>query len=76
MDDNLLHYAKRLADYVRMSIEIGQISEESPLGIAYRDFMIEWKLYQPEDSADISPCVDCETYKRFCVLCPDCGKRR
>jgi len=44
MKDALLHYAKRLADYVRMDIEIGTIDKDSPVGIAWRDFMIESKL--------------------------------
>ena len=41
MEDKLKYYSIRLADYVRMSIEIGQIKEDSPIGIAYRDFMVE-----------------------------------
>ena len=40
--DELLKLAKRLADYVRMTIETGELKPDSPIGIAYRDFIKEW----------------------------------
>jgi len=40
--DKILNLAKRLADYVRMTIEIGELKPDSPVGIAYKDFMEEW----------------------------------
>ena len=45
-NNDIFKYAKRLADYVRMEIENESIVEDSPLHIAYRDFMIEWEKYQ------------------------------
>ena len=42
MSKPVLHYAKRLADYVRLSLETGSIKENSPVAIAYKDFMAEW----------------------------------
>ena len=48
MEENFKHYAKRLADYVRLAIEIGSIKENSPLAIAYRDFMEEWRISEKE----------------------------
>ena len=44
--DNFVHYAKRLADYVRIAIEMGIIQPDSTIGIAYRDFMEEWRIYK------------------------------
>jgi len=44
--DDVLNYAKRLADYVRMEINNKSITDDYPLHIAYRDFMIEWEKYQ------------------------------
>lgn len=32
--------AKRLADYCRLEIEAKHLKEDSPIGIAYRDFMV------------------------------------
>ena len=40
-----LYLAKRLADYCRMTIEIGELKSDSPIGIAYRDFIEEWNKY-------------------------------
>lgn len=40
--NDLLSAAKRLADYVRLTIEAGGLEPDSPIGIAYRDFMEEW----------------------------------
>lgn len=37
-----LQLGKRLADYCRMTIEIGELKPDSPIGIAYRDFIEEW----------------------------------
>jgi len=44
--ENVLHYAKRLGDYVRMYIENKDISPDNPMYIAYTDFIKEWKIYQ------------------------------
>ena len=45
---DILHYAKRLGDYVRMEIENRDISSDHPLYIAYTDFIKEWKIYQKQ----------------------------
>ena len=44
--ENVLHYAKRLGDYVRMHIENKDISPDNPMHIAYTDFIKEWEIYQ------------------------------
>jgi len=41
--DRLIHYAIRLADYVKLNIEFEKIRENSAIGIAYRDFRDEMK---------------------------------
>lgn len=48
----LLDLAKRLADYVRMTIEIGGLKPDSPIGIAYRDFMEEWPKHEQGRAGD------------------------
>jgi hypothetical protein len=65
MDKDFKHYAKRLADYVRMYIEINNIKSDHPLFIAYRDFMEEWKILSeatpampPERLAEILKEID------------------
>ena len=46
--DELLHLAKRLADYCRMTIETGGLKPDSSIGIAYRDFIKEWNKRYPK----------------------------
>ena len=43
--EDLEEYSKRLADYVYLAIRIGSIKEDSPIGIAYNDFMEVWREY-------------------------------
>lgn len=45
----LISLAKRLGDYCRMLIEIGELKGDSPVGIAYRDFIAEWNKCYPKD---------------------------
>ncbi len=40
--EEIVSLSKRLADYVRMTIETGGLKRNSPVAIAYRDFMDEW----------------------------------
>ena len=47
-----LQLGKRLADYVRMTIEIGVIHAQSPTGIAYRDFIEEWDKWAKPKSKE------------------------
>jgi len=66
--ENILYYAKRLADYVRLGIETGTVKPCTPIAIAYADFMTEWKLFehknfQQKDTADQK------------LQCPNCGLR-
>lgn len=44
--DELTSLGKRLADYCRMTIETGGLKPDSPIGIAYRDFIEEWNKCQ------------------------------
>ena len=46
MNDNFKHYAKRLTDYVRIYIEVHDLRPRSPLSIAYREFMEQWKILE------------------------------
>ena len=52
MEDRLKHYAKRLADYVRLAIEVEYIKADSPVGLAYWDFIAEVESCEQEDSTD------------------------
>lgn len=67
--DEIVSLGKRLADYVRMIIEIGELKLDSPVGIAYRDFIAEWNKTQR--------CSD-ETHaiKRLAryTICPHCSE--
>jgi len=45
----LIKCAKRLADYVRLSMEIGLIEDDHPIVIAYRDFIIEYNEYKQNE---------------------------
>ena len=38
--------AKRLADYCRLSMEVGTVKKDSAIAVAYLDFMEEWKAWQ------------------------------
>lgn len=79
--DELLNLAKRLADYVRMTIETGELKSESPIGIAYRDFIEEWdKRHLTTESSDQNEDRACQ-HKRVYFsaehsnfYCSDCRK--
>lgn len=45
----VMGWAKRLGDYVRMTIDTGGLSKTSPIAIAYRDFMEEFKELEEHD---------------------------
>ncbi len=66
--DERLKLGKRLADYVRMTIEIGEIKADSPVGIAYRDFIEEWNKTK-KCSSEIHGIKKLGGYN----TCPDCG---
>lgn len=51
----LTHLAKCLGHYVRMIIEIGELKPDSPVGIAYRDFIAEWDKLKKEQQCEHYP---------------------
>ena len=76
MDDRLKHYAKRLADYVRLAIETEYIKANSPVGIAYYDFIAEWNNREQEDAADVSKCTCVDEINGFqCAHCQEMKHR-
>lgn len=60
MENELLSLAKRLADYVRMTIEVGELEPDSPVGIAYRDFIEEWNMAHLPDKAAVCNFFGCD----------------
>ena len=75
--DEILHLAKRLADYCRMTSETGGLKPDSPIGIAYRDFIEEWdKRHLPTKSSEpdeVCPFCDCVAINEM-GHCEGCGK--
>jgi len=71
--DELLNLAKRLADYVRMTIEIGGLESDSLLGIAHRDFIEEWDkrhlVPTVPDEAGLGMCPKCGSDALMCAAC-------
>ena len=64
----ILELAKKLADYVRMTIEIGELESDCPLGIAYKDFMEEWEANKKD-----MICDSCGTnFELTTWSCPKC----
>jgi len=49
-EKELIKSAKRLADYVRLSMEIGLIEKDAPITIAYRDFIIDYNEYKQSET--------------------------
>ncbi len=66
--EEIIDLGKRLADYVRMTIETEGLKPDSPIGIAYRDFMKEWDANKKD-----MICESCGTGMELTTWsCPKC----
>ena len=65
--EEILELAKSLADSILTAVEIGDLRSNSPVGIAYRDFMLEW------DGIKKDVICECGTNLELTIWsCPKC----